>query len=145
MEEYLSKEMQHFNYLISETNAAYHEAAVKLGLSDSTHSILYTLCNRNGSCPLSELSLLSGISKQTINSALRKLEAEEIVYLQAITGKKKSVCLTEKGEQLVQHTVLQIINIENNIFDSWSETERNLYLDLTRKYLVSFKEQLKKL
>ena len=35
MKGYASKEMRRFNYLIVETDAVYHEAALKLGLSDS--------------------------------------------------------------------------------------------------------------
>ena len=46
MEGYTTREMQRVNYLQSEMNAAYHEAAVKLGMSDSTVQILYALQQR---------------------------------------------------------------------------------------------------
>ena len=71
MEGYTTKEMRRFNYLLSETDAAYHEAALRLGMSDSTMQVLYAICNNGDSCPLSEICSQSGISKQTINSALR--------------------------------------------------------------------------
>ena len=78
MKGYASKEMRRFNYLIVETDAVYHEAALKLGLSDSALQILYTVCDYDGgdACPLQEISRRTGISKQTINSAIRKLEKE---------------------------------------------------------------------
>ena len=50
MRESVSAEMRRFNYLIGEIDAVYHEAALKLGLSDSALSVLYSLCNHDGSC-----------------------------------------------------------------------------------------------
>lgn len=145
MSNYIEDDLKRFNYLTYEIDAAYHEAALKLGLSDSAMLILYTICNNGEECLLSDITKLSGISKQTINSALRKLEGEEIVYLEIFSGKKKRICLTEKGKLLVENTVLQIIQIENDIFDSWTKEERRSYLALTERYLSSFKNKIKEL
>ena len=134
-----------YNYLAMETEAAYHEASVKLGLSDSVSLILYTICNKDGICLLGDICRLAGIRKQTLNSAVRKLEAEEIVYLKAADGKKKYVCLTEKGKMLSEKTVLKLIRIENEILESWTEEERETYVRLAEKYLKSFKEKIKNL
>ena len=140
---YTTKEMRRFNYLISETNAAYHEAALKLGMSDSVMQILYTICNSGDSCLLGEICSLSGISKQTVNSALRKLEAEEIVYLEASGGRKKRVCLTDKGRALAAGTVVRLMEIENGILESWPKEEVEQYLELTRKYLEALREKMR--
>lgn len=145
MESYATKEMQRLNYLMSETDAAYHEAAFRLGMSDSTMQILYAICNSGNSCLLSDICRLSGISKQTINSALRKLEEKGIVYLEASEGRKKRVCLTDKGRTLAEGTVVPLIEIENSILDSWPQEELEQYLELTRKYLASFREKIQKL
>lgn len=142
MKSYTTADMKRFNYLISETNAAYHEAAQKLGLSDSTEQVLYTICNYGESCQISDICRLSGISKQTINSALRKLEGEGIVYLEASDGRKKRVCLTEKGKRLAEETVVKLIEIENGILGSWPMEEREQYLELTKRYLDSFREKV---
>lgn len=87
--------------------------------------------------------ITSGASKQTINSALRKLEADGIVYLEAVGGRKKKVCLTKKGRQLVQNTVLHLIEIENEIFGGWTDEEKNTYIGLTQRFLSAFKEKSK--
>ncbi|MCI8603538.1 MAG: MarR family transcriptional regulator [Ruminiclostridium sp.] len=134
-----------YNYLTMETEAAYHNASVKLGLSDSVSLILYTICNNDGVCLLGDICRLAGMRKQTLNSAVRKLEAEEVVYLKAADGKKKYVCLTEKGKILSEKTVLKIIEIENEILESWTEEEREIYVMLAEKYLKSFREKIKKL
>ena len=145
MKGYTTADMKRFNYLISETNAVYHEAAQKMGLSDSTEQVLYTICNYGESCQIRDICKLSGISKQTINSALRKLEGERIVYLEAFDGRKKRVCLTEKGKKLAEETVVQLIEIENGILDSWTGEEREQYLELTKRYLDSFREKVREL
>lgn len=131
------------NLLISEMDAAYHDAALKLGMSDSSMLVLYTLCSYEGECMLGDIT--SGVSKQTINSALRKLESEEIVYLEVFEGRKKKVYLTEKGRQLAKDTVLRVIKAENEIFASWSDEEKGIYIDLTQRYLTDFKRKVKEL
>lgn len=145
MQERISAEMKRLNLLLSEIDAAYHDAALKLGLSDSAMLVLYAVCSAGGACPLQEITNQSGVSKQTINSALRKLEGEDVVYLEALRGRAKRVCLTEKGKALAEHTVLRLIAIENTIVGDWTQRERALYLDLTQRYLSAFKAKIKEL
>lgn len=145
MKELLTVQLKRFNHLSSEIDAAYHEAAQRLGLSDSAMQVLYTICNNGEKCLLSDICNLSGTSKQTINSALRKLETEGIVYLETFSGKKKNVCLTAKGKNLINNTVVRLIEIENDIFSSWTKPEQELYLELTQRYLTSFKDKIKEL
>lgn len=145
MAEYIMEEMRKLNYLLSEIDGAYHEASQKLGLSDSAMQILYVICNHGESCLLSEICNLSGTSKQTINSALRKLEADGVVRLEALTGRRKKVCLTARGKDVVNDTVACLIKVENDVFGSWTKQERAQYLALTQRYLTSFKEKIKEL
>lgn len=136
--------MNQLNSLINEINAVYHDAAVKLGLSDSVMNILYLLAAGDGVCAVSDIRKC-GLSKQTANSALRKLEAEGAVVLEAAGGLRKNVRLTEAGTALAEKTVMRIIDIENAICDSWAEEELQEYVELNRKYLEQFKEKIKKL
>ena len=85
------------NYLTSEMDAMYHRASLKLGISDSVSLILYTIYDAGGSCLLSEIYKKTGISKQTVNSALRGLEGKGILALQQYKGRAKKVVLTEAG------------------------------------------------
>lgn len=141
MKTYISNEMKRYNHLIGEIDAVYHEISLKLGLSDSAMKILYTICDNGESCLLHEISRLSGVSKQTINSAIRKLEKEGIVYLKSVDSKNKNVCLTEEGKLLAKHTAVRLIEMENDIFASWEKAEVEKYLELTERFLVSLKEK----
>lgn len=140
-----NKELKQFNLLSSEINSVYHEAALKNGLSDSSMLILYTICNFGTECLLSHIIQASGTSKQTINSALRKLETGDILYLEKVNGRNKKVCLTDRGKDFVKKTIIPVLQIENEIFDAWSPEEREFYLELTRRYLTTFKEKVKEL
>ena len=73
-----------YTYLAGEINALYHEAAVKTGVSDSVQNILYVICEKGDRCLQSEISKLTGISRQTINSAIHKLEKEGIITLDGL-------------------------------------------------------------
>ena len=120
----------------------YHEAALKFGLSDSAMMVLYAVCDHDGSCLLNEIGRLSGTSKQTVHSAVRRLEEEGYVRLDAFDGRKKVVRLTEGGEELMKRTALQLIRIEEEIWDSWTQEECELYLSLTQRYLDCFRSKV---
>ncbi|MCM1258461.1 MAG: MarR family transcriptional regulator [Roseburia sp.] len=142
---YFSKEMKRCNYLNSEIDRAYHEIARNLGLSDSALRILYAICDSGESRMLQEICKVCGVSKQTVNSALRKLEGEGIVYLESAGSKNKNVCLTDKGKELVQGTVAQVIQAENEIFASWPSEDVEAYLNLTEKYLNAIREKAQRM
>lgn len=138
----ISEEMRYYNYLLGEIDAAYHEAAWKMGVSDSVLKIFYAICTAGDSCLLSEICTQTGLSKQTINSALRNLEKQDLVFLEPVTGRSKQVCLTPKGQDFAEKTAFQIIQIENEIFASLPEQELETFLTLTEKMMRSLKEKV---
>ncbi len=142
---YTSKEMRRFNHLMGETDAVYHDIALKLGLSDSSMMILYTICDVGDCCPLQEICRRSCLSKQTINSALRKMEADGLLYLELSGKKSKTVHLTEKGTQLANTTAVRLIEMENEIFHSWNKEDLEKYLNLTELFLVELQKKAKEL
>lgn len=145
MKHYSSNEIKRFNYLFGETEAVYHEASLKLGLSDSAMKVLYVLCDNGESCLLQTICRYSGLSKQTVNSAIRKLENEGILYLEKAGKKAKNVCLTDSGKRFVQKTALRIIEMENSIFSSWSKEDVATYLKLTEQFLNDLKKRTEEL
>lgn len=143
MENKISKDLKRYNYLFGETGAAYHEIYLKLGMSDSAISILYAVLENGASRPLQQVCHYTGLSKQTINSALRKLEAEGIIYLEMAGPKNKNVCLTEAGKILAEKTAGKVLAIENEIFASWPQEDVDKYLELTEAYLLALKDKAK--
>ena len=138
-------QVKRINYLHSEINNVFHELSQQMGLSDSVSCILYTICNFGDSCLLTDIINMTGIPKQTVNSALRKMEGEGYLRLESTQTRRKKVVLTEAGKLLAQKTAEQMIRMENEIYASWTEEERQLHLALTQRYLDQLKEKAKEL
>ena len=138
----VSKNMKRFNHLIGEINAAYHMASLKLGVSDSVMQILYTIYDVGESCLLTDICRLTGMTKQTVNSAIRNMEKDGTVCLIPVNSKSKKVALTAKGILLASQTVAKLVKAENAILDAWSEENVARYLALTKRYLDALKEKV---
>lgn len=145
MESIKQSEPRRYNCLLAEIDEVYHEVAIRQGFSDSAMAILYALSDNDGQCRLPELIKSAGLNKQTANSALRKLEQENIVYLEPAGGKSKRVCLTEKGLATVHETVERVLDVEKKIYSSWSQEEWELYVQLTERYLNQLREEMKEI
>lgn len=137
--------IKRYNHLLGELESVYHDASLLLGMSDSVSQILYTICISGGRCPLHEICRQCGLSKQTVNSAVRKLEKEGIIYLEAVDGKAKRVCLTAVGEVYAAGTAQEIIRMENEILDAWTPEEVEQYVALAERFLMGMREQVEAL
>ncbi len=145
MKKDIFEKIHRINYLNAEIDALYHTASLKIGLSDSASIVLYTIYDNGESCLLSDIYKQSGISKQTVNSALRKLESEGILILEHYRGKLKKVVLTDEGKEYVGVTVAKLFEAEKQAFESWSVKEIDLHIRLTEKYVETFREQVKRM
>lgn len=140
-----TKEIHRINYVTAELDSLYHASSRKLGITDSVSMVLYAIYDAGGECPLSDIYKRSGISKQTINSAIRGLEADGILYLEQYRGKAKKAVLTEKGKAYVQKTAARLYQAEMDAFHTWTEEEIDTYIRLMEKYAACFREQIENL
>ena len=132
--QYSSPALKRINHLISELEQIYHQYALKYRISDSVFIVLYSLSVEAGECALSDIVLLSGLPKQTVNSAIRKMEEEEIIFLSENGKRRKNVVLTEKGREKAENSVVKLIEIENGIFSRWGEEKTERYIKETEEY-----------
>lgn len=130
------------NCLASDLDALYHQAALKLGLSDSVMFVLYLVYEKGGACLLNTIRKEASLSKQTLNSSIRKLERDDIIYLEQSVGRAKKVCLTEKGKNYVKQTVARLFHAECTVFSGWTEEDIQRYLELMEKYNADFRKQI---
>lgn len=145
MTQNMAEHLHIVNTLAAELETLYHQAALKVGLTDSAMLVLYHLLDHGGECLLNNISKETGVSKQTINSAIRALEKDDIVYLSASNGRFKTVHLTEKGKLHAENTVAKIFTAEANAYTNWSDDEIAAYVQLFQKYVDSFREEISKL
>ena len=137
-----TNELHQINYLTSEMDALYHKSSLKLGITDSISIVLYSIHDAGERCLLSDIYKKSGINKQTVNSAIRNLEADGLLYLRQHIGKTKMVILTNKGKDFVNKTVVKLCKAEAKAFDSWSAEEVSTYIRLMEKYVSCFRQQI---
>ncbi len=141
----IDSRIHRINYLNAELNALYHQASLKLGLTDSASIVLYTIYDNGEDCLLSDIYKQSGVSKQTVNSAIRNLEKKQIIYLEQHSGRAKKVVLTDTGKEYAQKTIAQLFDAEAAAFASWTEEEISAHIGFMEKYIHSFQEQVEKL
>ncbi len=132
-----------FNNIIGMINSAYHEAALKMNITDSMLDILYVFDNHNGSCYQSALYKESGQTKSTINSAVKKMEKEGYLTISAGPGKNTCVALTEKGQALMRQTVCRMIQFESEIYESWSPEDQETFIRLNKDFAEKISVKVK--
>lgn len=133
------------NYMCFEVEALYHQASLKLGISDSVSIVLYTVYDIGERCLLSDIYKKTGISRQTVNSAIRSLETDGILYLEQHTGRSKRIVLTDKGKNFVERTIGKLRLAEIQAFEAWTKEEINTYIHLLEKYADCFRKQVEKM
>ncbi|MBS6218014.1 MAG: winged helix-turn-helix transcriptional regulator [Clostridiales bacterium] len=135
-----SSHAREYLHISGEIDSIYHELALKFGISDSVLNILYVVCEKGNQCLQSDIFRLTGMSRQTINTAIRKLEKDEILFLKQGPGRNTIVCLTEKGNAFCRKNIIPLFQIEDKIWNEWTDEEKKQYLAFEQKYCDSLKK-----
>ncbi len=132
-----------YNQLHKECDALYHFVAVQLGLSDCSFWILYVLTETKESIRQSELCDNAFMSRQTVNSALKKLEKNGIVELRRIDGKMgKNIHLTETGEKFVSEKIMPVLQAEANACATFKKEEKEFFLRTFKTFVDNLRNEL---
>lgn len=137
------KYLTQINKIYKETNELYHIAAKKLGLSDCAFWVLYFLQAAESNLTQSALCSQLYEPKQTVHSALKKLEREGyICFQQGNDRRTKYICLTESGTRLAESTIDQVIEAEIAAFCQMDDREKETFIALFTKYTELLKESI---
>lgn len=134
-----------YNQIMCTMEADYHDAAVRLGLSDSAFNILYTLYIEGSGCNQSRLYKKSGMARSTVNSAIRKMEKKGWLYLVPGEGRNTKVEVTDEGRAVMDRTVARIVAIEKKLFDAYTETEAETLIRLNRQFEQGLRRSIEEL
>lgn len=131
-----------FNSLYKEMDDVYHSLARHFGLSDCALWILYTMKESQEPLTQSRLCELLSLSKQTVNSALKTLEASGYIRLEAVLGnhKSKQVLFTDSGNLFAQRTIDQVMDMERQAFEQFSTEEQTMLFHLLEAYVKQLEE-----
>lgn len=114
------------NRIYKKTCAVYYKLATNYGLTETMFDILYFVRENVDCSTQAQLCSNLYLRKQTVNSALKKLEKEGYIYLSKESGnqKNKTIHFTEKGEELARNTVDHVFEVERRAFERLTEEER---------------------
>lgn len=134
---------QRLNKNYNEINGLYHDISMKLGLSDSESMVMYMLYDTLEPLTQSDIVKATGLSKQTLNSAVRKLEKEGIIILEKLNEKSKRIVMTNQGQVLIAQKIKPLVDMEDRVLDSWREEDRLKYLELIETFKEQFEKEVK--
>ncbi len=120
------KRLSEYNNILKENDNLYRGVAKRLGLPECAFWILYTLRADSAALTQSEIGDLLYQPKQTVNSALKNLEAEGYIErLRTDDRRSKPIRLTERGAELAERTVDKVIAAERKSLLDLTEAEQD--------------------
>lgn len=137
--------MEDITSIFKNLDAFYSEFAKESGLSETAFYIMMAVYSEPAGYTQSDVCERWALSRQTVNSALKKLEKENYLRLTpADFGKKKIISFTEKGSKYAQDYIEHIFQFEKNAWEGLSEEKQTLFLELATEYYQSFKEAIER-
>lgn len=134
MEKLFSPALWRYNQLYCQESQLYRETAVRGGLSESQFWILYALCDTDEALSQRDLSIGTGMPKQTVHSAVGQMLRAGYLQREERPGRACGLRLTAAGRQLADETVVPVIRRENAAFADLTAQERETLLCLKEKY-----------
>lgn len=146
MTDKIQSELMQYNRLQRKLDDFYSSFAKICGLSDSVFWIIYSVMERQEAYTQTELCSMWSFNKQTINTALKNLEADGIIRFEPLeqNRKNKQIFLTDKGIAFAQKTVIPFMEMEKRAFGALDDEERKEFLRLTQKHLDLLRMELNK-
>ena len=129
------------------TDDEWDEAINRFGMAKGQLMIIWTLYDFKRPCTQKEICDDWYESKQTINSAAKKLVEEGYIDIAPSpeNSREKLLVFTEKGKFLAMRTVRKLIEAERNAFNALSEDEQNETIRITQKYYEILKNEFSKI
>lgn len=140
-----SQELKEVNRLYKELDDIYHDISLRLGISDSVLIIFYSIVEMGDGCIQKDISEKFSISRQTINSAIKKLQSQGYITLKQGKGRDMHIYLTLDGKKYTEDIVGPVMELENSVFKEMYPEESREFLRLTQKYVSLFREKVKQI
>ena len=131
--------------MYKELDDLYHEIALGIGMSDGEFSALYAISSLGDGCLQRDICREVYVSKQTINSAVRKLEKNGILYLEEKRGRDKKIFLQKRERTLSLRRLFRLWRWKMLFSAEMEPDERTELLRLSQKYIEYFREKQKRM
>ncbi len=137
----MEKFAEQLNQIFYAQNEVYHRFAVKLKMTDMEYFTLDLLLRRGEGISQTDLVRAAGFPKQTVNTCCLRMEEDGLLTHRTGPYHSKIMELTDKGREYCKQTVGRVQEIEDTIFESWTEEEQSRFLALSKKYLSELEEK----
>ena len=132
-----------YNQLLKECDNIYHDAAARSGLSDCAFWILYALWESDRPLTQSEIGDAASMPRQTVNSALKKLEKDGYLTLEKVNGKMgKTIHLTQSGTEFARLRIAPIAAAEERVCAQFTRQEQEAFLSTFRTLVDRLKSEI---
>lgn len=133
-----------FNQLYKESDDVYHTYAKRFGLSEAALLLLCALVESPEPPSQRQLASEWHYPPQTVNSILKRLEADGLLCLMEAPADRRSkrVCFTEAGQAFAARVIAPLLAAEERAFSALTEDEQRLLLALTKKYIRLLREEI---
>ena len=115
MTPYLSQKQNQLNRLNKALSEFYHDICVQIGISDSVFDIFYAIIALGDGCCQKDICDYAFTSKQTIHSAIHRLEKEGFLYLKSAKGREMQIFLTPKGISFSEEKIVPVIEDRKSV------------------------------
>lgn len=137
----LAPKQNEFNRLTKAVSELYHDISIRIGISDSVFDIFYAITALGDGCCQKDICDYAFTSKQTIHSAIHRLDKEGFIYLKSGKGREMHIFLTPKGELFMEEKIAPVIAMENQVCSRMKPEEIDTLLALTGKYYDCLRSQ----
>jgi len=135
MKKSTEKNLMEFNAVYKENDEIYRSALKRLGVSDCALWILYNLLIQEEPVIQKEICDAFFCPKQTVNSALKKLEGEGYIKMSEMKDRRsKQIVLTEIGEKLAENTAGKLMKAEIRAISGLTDDEKEEFIRIFKKY-----------
>ena len=144
MKEQTKQQLENLNQQIKELAGIYHQAAVRLGISDNEFWVWYTLFVMGEEYSQQDICEIWSLPKQTVNSVVMNMVKRELIKLEVVPGtrNRKLLRLTDQGKSYGEAVVRPIFEAEYRTIARLTEQERQLCISLLGKYIRYLREEL---
>lgn len=145
MSEEIHRQLIEYYEVYKETDALYSAVAERSGMSSAMFWTMYAVCSKDGSCAQKDVCGICAMSKQTVHSALKKLQTQGYLYLDVSPADRRSkyIFLTELGECYKREKLYPLFEAEKAAFQQMDQRDREGLLHGSRAYLRQLRAALR--
>lgn len=125
-------------------DAAFKQMATKVNRQPIEIIIMMTMAEKDNLVSQKELSLLLYESKQTINSAVKRLQSQGFIKLvtHPDDGRFKLLALTQSGCQFVIQHRTTINQVTNQVFDHYTPIQVQQFVSMLDDYVDTLEKHI---